>query len=145
MGSTGGGGLQGGAESTAEHIGQALPNAQVAYSNHTALTLTHNVSMFMDAIYFGWENIVHIVQALLNGFYLALQRTQMCTRVRRRLPLMAQSTLLWWPVTWLLLKGLCHAQKCFHLFSDFEPCREQMGPTPSSKGSFDIALSSAHT
>ena len=39
------------------------------------------------------------------------------------------------------LKGLCHGQKCFHLFSDSEVYHEQIGPIPSSNGSLDIALS----
>jgi len=43
------------------------------------------------------------------------------------------------------LKGLCHGQKCLHLFSDSEAYHEQMGPIRSSTGSLDIALSNAHT
>jgi len=42
------------------------------------------------------------------------------------------------------LKGLCHGQKCLHLFSDSEAYHEQMGPIPSSNGSLDIALSNVH-
>jgi len=38
------------------------------------------------------------------------------------------------------LKGLCHGQKCLHLFSDSETYHEQMGPIPRSNGSLDIAL-----
>ena len=36
------------------------------------------------------------------------------------------------------LKGLCHGQKCLHLFSDSEASHEQMGPISSSNGSLDI-------
>jgi len=43
------------------------------------------------------------------------------------------------------LKGLCHGQKCLHLFSDSEAYHEQMGPIPCSNGSLDIALANAHT
>jgi len=43
------------------------------------------------------------------------------------------------------LKGLCHGQKCRHLFSDSEAYHEQMGPIPSSNGSLDRALSIVHT
>jgi len=39
-----------------------------------------------------------------------------------------------------LLKGLCHGQKCIHLFSDSEPYHKQMSPIPSSNGSLDIPL-----
>jgi len=35
-------------------------------------------------------------------------------------------------------KGLCHGQKCLHLFSDSKAYHEQMGPIPSSNGSSDI-------
>ena len=43
------------------------------------------------------------------------------------------------------LKGLCHDQKCLHLFSDSQAYHEQMGQIPSSNGSLDKALSNAHT
>jgi len=43
------------------------------------------------------------------------------------------------------LKRLCHGQKCLHLLSDTEAYHEKMGPTHSSNGSLDIALSDAHT
>jgi len=45
----------------------------------------------------------------------------------------------------LSLKGLCHGQKCLHLFSDSEAYRVQMGPIASSNGGLVIALSNAHT
>jgi len=32
------------------------------------------------------------------------------------------------------LKGLCHGQKCLHLFSDSEAYHEQICPIPSSSG-----------
>ena len=43
------------------------------------------------------------------------------------------------------LKGLCHGQKCLHLFSYSEAYHEQLSPIPKSSGSLDIALSNAHT
>jgi len=45
----------------------------------------------------------------------------------------------------ILLEGLWHGQKWLHSFVDSEAYHEQMGPTPSSNGSLDIALSNAHT
>jgi len=43
------------------------------------------------------------------------------------------------------LKELCHGQKCLHLSSESEAYHEQMDTKPSSNGSLDIALFSAHT
>jgi len=45
----------------------------------------------------------------------------------------------------IYLEGLCHGQKCLHLFSDSEAHHEKMGPIPNSNGSLDIAISNAHT
>jgi len=35
------------------------------------------------------------------------------------------------PMGMLLLKGLCHGQKCLHLFSDSEAYHEQMAQYPA--------------
>ena len=44
---------------------------------------------------------------------------------------------------WLLVKGLCHGQKCLDLFSDFQVYHEQKDPIPNLNGSLDIVLSNA--
>jgi len=45
----------------------------------------------------------------------------------------------------VLLKRLCHGQKCLHSFLYSEAYHEQTNPIPRSNESLDIALSNAHT